>query len=43
MAALGFLLGGLLATAWAITTPFWIAAVVMTVITACARRPLRGA
>ncbi|MEU4402771.1 MFS transporter [Micromonospora orduensis] len=42
-AALGSLLGGLFASAWAITTPFWIAAVVMVTITALAWRPLRAA
>jgi MFS family permease len=39
-AALGSLLGGLLASVWSITTPFWIAAAAMTVIAACAWRPL---
>lgn len=42
-AALGSLLGGLFASAWEITTPFWIAAVVMVVITVLAWRPLREA
>ncbi|MET8234492.1 MFS transporter [Micromonospora sp. NPDC005298] len=42
-AALGSLLGGLLASTWAITTPFWIAAVAMAVITGLAWRPLRDA
>ncbi|GGQ83190.1 MFS transporter [Couchioplanes azureus] len=42
-AALGSLVGGLLASAWEITTPFWIAAAVMTVITICAWRPLSEA
>ncbi|MGN9808976.1 MFS transporter [Micromonospora sp. BQ11] len=40
-AALGSLLGGLFATVWGITTPFWIAAVVMAAITVLAWRPLR--
>lgn len=39
-AALGSLLGGLFASVWAITTPFWIAAVVMAVIAVLAWRPL---
>ncbi|MEV6600730.1 MFS transporter [Actinoplanes sp. NPDC051346] len=42
-AALGSLLGGLLASVWEITTPFWVAAGAMTVITVCAWRPLREA
>jgi len=39
-AALGSLLGGLLAHTWGITAPFWIAAAVMTVIITAAWRPL---
>ncbi|HYN95005.1 MAG TPA: MFS transporter [Pilimelia sp.] len=42
-AAVGSLLGGLLATTWDVTTPFWVAAAAMTAITACAWRPLREA
>ena len=42
-AALGSLLGGLLASAWEITTPFWTAAVVMAAIAVVAWRPLREA
>ncbi|WP_174532843.1 MFS transporter [Micromonospora chalcea] len=42
-AALGALLGGLLASAWQITTPFWIAAAAMAVIAVFAWRPLRDA
>lgn len=42
-AALGALLGGLVAGAWAITTPFWGAAVVMAAVTVLAWRPLRAA
>lgn len=42
-AALGSLLGGLFASAWEITTPFRIAAVVMAVIAVFAWRPLREA
>jgi predicted MFS family arabinose efflux permease len=42
-AALGSPLGGLFASAWEITTPFWIAAVVMAVIAVSAWRPLRQA
>jgi hypothetical protein len=42
-AAVGTLIGGLLAGAWAITTPLWIAAAAMTAVTALAWRPLRGA
>ncbi|MEU4214851.1 MFS transporter [Actinoplanes sp. NPDC026623] len=42
-AALGSLLGGLLAQIWGLTTPFWIAAAAMAVITAVAWRPLREA
>ncbi|GAA5083882.1 MFS family permease [Thermocatellispora tengchongensis] len=42
-AALGSLLGGLIAQAVAITTPFWAAALAMTVITAVAWRPLAAA
>jgi MFS family permease len=40
-AALGSLLGGVLAHAWTITTPFWIAAAVMAVVVAAAWRPLQ--
>ncbi|MEU8083890.1 MFS transporter [Micromonospora sp. NPDC049101] len=42
-AALGSLLGGLFASVWEITTPFWIAAAVMVTITVLAWRPLREA
>ncbi|MBO3741861.1 MFS transporter [Actinoplanes flavus] len=42
-AALGSLLGGLLAGVWSITTPFWIAAATMALITLGAWRPLREA
>ncbi|WP_030491054.1 MFS transporter [Micromonospora chokoriensis] len=42
-AALGSLLGGLFASVWEITTPFWIAAVVMVTITVLAWGPLREA
>ncbi|MFG1919900.1 MFS transporter [Micromonospora sp. NPDC048898] len=42
-AALGSLLGGLFASLWEITTPFWIAAVMMATITVVAWRPLRAA
>ncbi|GGN59950.1 MFS transporter [Actinoplanes lobatus] len=42
-AALGSLLGGLLAGVWSITAPFWIAAVIMALITLGAWRPLREA
>ncbi|MBU8858157.1 MULTISPECIES: MFS transporter [unclassified Micromonospora] len=42
-AALGTLLGGLLAGTWQITTPFWVAAAAMAVIAGFAWRPLRGA
>ncbi|NJC72338.1 MFS transporter [Planosporangium thailandense] len=42
-AALGSLLGGLLAGFWDVTTPFWIAAAAMAAITAFAWRPLRRA
>ncbi|WP_027661202.1 MFS transporter [Salinispora fenicalii] len=42
-AALGSLLGGLLAGAWGLTTPFWIAAAVLALITVTAWRPLRTA
>jgi predicted MFS family arabinose efflux permease len=42
-AALGSLLGGLLASTWQITTPFWIAAVMMAAIAVFAWRPLREA
>jgi predicted MFS family arabinose efflux permease len=42
-AALGSLLGGVLARAWGLTTPFWIAATVMTLIAVAAWRPLRQA
>ncbi len=42
-AALGSLLGGLLASTWGITAPFWIAAGAMTAITVIAWRPLRDA
>ncbi|MEU4680409.1 MFS transporter [Micromonospora sp. NPDC023737] len=40
-AALGSLLGGLFASVWEITTPFWIAAVMMTAVTTLAWRRLR--
>jgi predicted MFS family arabinose efflux permease len=39
-AALGSLLGGLLASVWDITTPFWIAAAMVAAITVFAWRPL---
>ena len=39
-AALGSLLGGLLAGIWSITTPYWLAAAAMTAIAALAWRPL---
>jgi MFS family permease len=39
-AAVGSLLGGLLSQIWGVTTPFWTAAVAMTVIAAVAWRPL---
>jgi MFS family permease len=42
-AALGSLLGGALARTWGLTTPFWIAAAVMALITTAAWRPLRQA
>lgn len=42
-AALGSLLGGMLAHVWGLTTPFWIAAAVMTLIATAAWRPLRQA
>jgi len=42
-AALGSLLGDTLAYVWGLTTPFWIAAAVMTLIAAAAWRPLRQA
>ncbi|MDG4781331.1 MFS transporter [Micromonospora sp. WMMD961] len=42
-AALGSLLGGLFASVWEITTPFWIAAAVMVTITLLAWRPMREA
>ncbi|GAA3806776.1 MFS transporter [Sphaerisporangium flaviroseum] len=42
-AAAGSLLGGLIAQATMITTPFWAAAAAMTAITAAAWRPLRAA
>ncbi|MET7751149.1 MFS transporter [Micromonospora sp. NPDC005367] len=42
-AALGSLLGGLFASVWEITTPFWIAAVVMTAVTTLAWHRLREA
>ncbi|GAA3749067.1 MFS transporter [Micromonospora maritima] len=42
-AALGALLGGLLAGTWQITTPFWVAAGVMAAIAVFAWRPLRDA
>ncbi|MGC5285413.1 MFS transporter [Micromonospora sp. DT231] len=42
-AALGSLLGGLFASVWEITTPFWIAAAMMATITVVAWRPLRAA
>ncbi|MDG4798749.1 MFS transporter [Micromonospora sp. WMMD1082] len=42
-AALGSLLGGLFASVWKITTPFWIAAVMMTAVTALAWHRLREA
>lgn len=42
-AALGSLLGGLLAGAWGLTTPFWAAAVVLALIAVIAWRPLRTA
>ena len=42
-AALGSLLGGLLARTWGLTTPFWIAAAVMAMIATAAWRPLRQA
>ncbi|WP_405432950.1 MFS transporter [Micromonospora sp. NBC_00617] len=42
-AALGSILGGLVASAWEITTPFWVAAVAMATITVVAWRPLREA
>ncbi|GAA2585876.1 MFS transporter [Winogradskya consettensis] len=42
-AALGSLLGGALAHVWGLTTPFWIAAAMMTLIATAAWRPLRQA
>jgi len=42
-AALGSLVGGVLAGAWGLTTPFWIAAAAMTVVVGAAWRPLRQA
>jgi Na+/melibiose symporter-like transporter len=39
-AALGWLLGALLAQLWAVTTPFWIAAFAMLAVVAAAWRPL---
>ncbi|GIJ25198.1 MFS transporter [Micromonospora qiuiae] len=39
-AALGSLLGGLIASAWTLTTPFWIAAGTVAVVAALAWRPL---
>ncbi|GIJ41616.1 MFS transporter [Micromonospora andamanensis] len=39
-AAVGSLLGGLIASTWDITTPFWIAAAAMGVVTLAAWRPL---
>ncbi|MFB9251745.1 MFS transporter [Sphaerisporangium melleum] len=42
-AAAGSLLGGLIAQAASITTPFWAAAAAMTAVTAAAWRPLRAA
>lgn len=40
-ASLGLLLGGVLARAFGITTPFWLAGAAMTVVTVAAWRPLR--
>jgi MFS family permease len=42
-AALGTALGGGFARTWGLTTPFWVAAAVMALITAGAWRPLRAA
>jgi MFS family permease len=42
-AALGSLLGGAVGHGLGVTAPFWIAAAVMTLTTAAAWRPLRGA
>ncbi|WP_345563918.1 MFS transporter [Nonomuraea rosea] len=42
-AAVGSLLGGLLAKAWTITAPYWMAAVVMVAIAVVAWRPLAQA
>ncbi|MFC4120907.1 MFS transporter [Nonomuraea zeae] len=42
-AAVGSLLGGLLAGAWTITTPYWVAAVVVAAIAVAAWRPLAQA
>ncbi|MER7457376.1 MFS transporter [Micromonospora sp. NPDC126480] len=42
-AALGSLVGGMLATTWTITTPFWIAAVVMGAVTVLVWRPMGAA
>ncbi|MFF5214555.1 MFS transporter [Micromonospora sp. NPDC000442] len=39
-AAVGSLVGGLIAVTWGITTPFWIAGVAMAVVTLVAWRPL---
>ncbi|GIJ22449.1 MFS transporter [Micromonospora lutea] len=39
-AAVGSLLGGLMASAWSITAPFWIAGMVMAVVALAAWRPL---
>ncbi|MEV4711230.1 MFS transporter [Micromonospora sp. NPDC049374] len=39
-AAVGSLVGGLIAATWGITTPFWIAGVAMAVVTLVAWRPL---
>jgi predicted outer membrane lipoprotein len=40
-AGLGLLLGGVLARAFGITTPFWLAGAAMTLVTVAAWRPLR--
>jgi predicted MFS family arabinose efflux permease len=40
-ASLGLLLGGVLARAFGITTPFWLAGAAMTLVTVAAWRPLR--
>lgn len=42
-AAVGSLIGGLLAGVWGLTTPFWLAAAAMAAIAAGAWRPLRHA